>query len=383
MGLGFNLNNKKQKKMKKTLSILMLTVCCALHTNAQLANGYYRVQNVKTDRYISIQDNNPKNYNINLSTQKVSMAGIRTIKPFGQVSTMPSTIIYLRNQSGNQYDLECQGTSIHEITGNRIFATLEVQSDGSYKAYGKYSGFTLYISDASESGDNKYLKNSSSATQNWWAKPVNTSDNYLGIVPDVEAGGKYYGTIYASFPFKLASSGMKAYYVSEASGSGFTMVEITDAVPAATPVIIECTSKDAASNMIEPVDKDVASLYSVNKLAGVYCDMVTASRYNAKIYDSTTQRVIGTSGGKLAFVTASSSDLTDGSYLRANKAYLEVPSGTSATLTLNGSTAIKSVKSDDKAVKEGTYTLTGVSIPEGVTPRPGIYIKNGKKIVIK
>ena len=33
--------------------------------------------------------------------------------------------------------------------------------------------------------------------------------------------------------------------------------------------------------------------------------------------------------------------------------------------------------------KEGLFTLTGLRIPDNVTPQPGIYIKNGKKIVIK
>ncbi len=360
----------------------MLSVCCAMNVHAQLANGFYRVQNTKTDRYISIQDNNPSNYNLNISTQRVSMAGIRTIKPWNKVSTMPSTIIYVRQHGGNEYDLECQGTSIHEISGNLVFVTLTLQSDGSYKASGSYKGFELTISDASEDGDEKYLKNSSTSTQNWWAKPIN-SDNYLGIDPDVEVGGKYYGTIYASFPYKLASSGMKAYYVSEASGSGFKMEEIEGVIPAATPVVIECSSSDPANNQVEPVDIDAASLYTLNKLNGVYCDMATPSRFNAKYYDSSIHRVIGSSGGKLAFVKASGSDLTDGSYLKANKAYLVVPSNASDVLTMDGETGISTVKADDTTAKQGTYTLTGVSIPEGVTPRPGVYIKNGKKVVIK
>ena len=52
-------------------------------------------------------------------------------------------------------------------------------------------------------------------------------------------------------------------------------------------------------------------------------------------------------------------------------------------LTLGGSTAIQNVKVDNAAADQGTYTLTGIRIPEGVSPRPGIYIKNGKKVVIK
>ena len=94
-------------------------------------------------------------------------------------------------------------------------------------------------------------------------------------------------------------------------------------------------------------------------------------------------RVIGKSNGKLAFIKASASDLVDSKYLRANKAYLVVGSDASSVMTEDG-TGISTIKNNETPNDvEGTYTLTGVRIPEGVTPQPGIYIRNGKKIVIK
>lgn len=68
----------------------------------------------------------------------------------------------------------------------------------------------------------------------------------------------------------------------------------------------------------------------------------------------------------------------------ANKAYLKVNSGDADVMTHGGYTpeAISSIKVDDNTSK-GLYTLTGVRIPEGVTPKAGIYIKNGKKVIIK
>ena len=51
-------------------------------------------------------------------------------------------------------------------------------------------------------------------------------------------------------------------------------------------------------------------------------------------------------------------------------------------MILNGPTAINSVKTDVKA-KTGIYTLTGVRLPDGVNPPAGIYVKNGKKVIIK
>jgi hypothetical protein len=71
-------------------------------------------------------------------------------------------------------------------------------------------------------------------------------------------------------------------------------------------------------------------------------------------------------------------------YLMANKAYLKVNANDAEVMTLGGYTpeAINGVKTDVKA-KTGIYTLTGVRLPDGVTPHAGIYIKNGKKVIIK
>ena len=136
--------------MKKKLSLLLLTVCCALQIQAQLANGFYRVQNTYTDRYISIEDNNTANYPVNKSTGSVDMSGIKTYKPGTKVTTSPSTIVYVTNVGGNQYDIVGQGTSIHYISGGRMYINLIVQSDGSYQAYGSAYGVDLYLKDDSD-----------------------------------------------------------------------------------------------------------------------------------------------------------------------------------------------------------------------------------------
>ena len=243
--------------MKKTLSLLLLAGSCALNTQAQLANGYYRVQNTYTERYVSIEDNNSANYPINMTTGSVDMSGIKTYKPGLKVTTSPSTILYISNVGGNQVDIAGQGTSIHYISGGRLFINLALQSDGSYQAYGQYSGVTVYLKDDSDaSKEEAYLKPSSKSTKamNWWAKKVDTSTEYLAIQPDFELNGKYYGTIYASFPFKLVSSGMKAYVVSSVSGSGFELKEITGDIPESTPVIIECSSSSPSGNIILPIE---------------------------------------------------------------------------------------------------------------------------------
>lgn len=368
--------------MKRTLTLMLLAACFTVKASAQLSNGFYRMQNTYTDRYISIEDNDPANYKVSITTSSVPLRGIRTHKPGTFVSTSPTTIIYIRNAGGDQYDMEGQGTSIYKISGNRLYITLTAQSDGSYQGSGSYSSYYVTISDDEiQDKEEAYLRNRSEDASYWWPRPVDTDKNYLGIQPDVEVDGKYYGTIYASFPFKLASNGMKAYVVTEAAGYGFSMEEITGDIPAATPVIIECSSNNNWDNKILPVTSN-ATLSTNNCLYGVYCSFVSDRAINGEIYNSQTRRTLGKSeDGKLAFVQATADDLEAGTYLRHNKAYLMV-NNAGDVLTLGGSTAIQNVKAEDTA-DQGTYTLTGIRIPEGVTPRPGIYIKNGKKVVIK
>jgi hypothetical protein len=45
-------------------------------------------------------------------------------------------------------------------------------------------------------------------------------------------------------------------------------------------------------------------------------------------------------------------------------------------------TPINSIKNENNT-STGIYTLTGVRLPDGVAPRSGIYVKDGKKIIIK
>jgi hypothetical protein len=324
--------------MKKVLNLLLLVASFALNAQAQLANGYYRIQNTYTDRYISIEDNNSANYPINKTTGSIDMSGIKTYKPGQKVTTSPSTILYISNVSGKQYDIVGQGTSIHYISGGRIFINLDLQSDGSYQAYGQYSGLTLYLKDDSDaSKEEAYLKPNSKSEKamNWWARKVDTNTEFLGILPDIELNGKYYGTIFASFPFKLVSSGMKAYVATSVSGDGFELKEISGDIPGNTPVIIECSSNNPSENIVMPVESD-AELDVNNVLYGTYCDRVSTRYWNVTIYDPTCMRTLSKHNGKLAFKKASASDLTQGTYLKANKAYLLVPTTSPDVLVLGG-----------------------------------------------
>jgi hypothetical protein len=370
--------------MKKLLSTITLLIFSMVIANAQIANGFYHIKNAGTGRYLSINDTDPGNYKVSQSGS-VNLAGIRTYINYDSVAVSPSCVIYVRDLGNGKYDLQGQGSSLYAMTSEKL--PVDITGNGIYKIHGTYKGFTKYLTDKSPSDKDGNLVTSETGMDSWTFKPINTSDQYIGIRPDVKtADGIYYGTIYAGFNFRFVSPGMAAYYVSNAGGTGFTMEQIgDDVIPANTPVIVRCNSFNPEDNKIEPVVGGYEFNHA-NWLGGVYCSLYVSGHHNVTRFDEISMRILGLSDkGELAFIANPPIDrLYKEQYLMANKAYLKVNSGDADVMTHGGYTpeAISSIKVDDNTSK-GLYTLTGVRIPEGVTPKAGIYIKNGKKIVIK
>ena len=96
-------------------------------------------------------------------------------------------------------------------------------------------------------------------------------------------------------------------------------------------------------------------------------------------------RVLGVDdNNNLVFHVAPTSYLTEGKYLPHNKAYLVVTSSTAETLYEKGGTGINEIQinTEVETTKEGTFNLKGQRITEDITT-PGVYIQNGKKVIIK
>jgi len=378
--------------MKKLLFVcsFVLSSFCVQNASAQLADGFYHFKNATTGRYISINDTDPQNYQLNTYSGDLNMAGFRTYLDYDTVAVSPSCIIYVRKLDNGKYDLCGQGSSIYELSSGRFGVSLVPQGGDTYIISGTYQGVEKKLADGSPSTKDSWLMNRLTETENWKAIPVNSSNEYIGIRPDVRtADGEFYGTIYAGFSFRMVSPGMKAYYVSSAQGSTFKMEEIVqDVIPASTPVIIRCNSSNPADNKIEPV-RDNSAFSLPNCLQGVYCALSgVAKHFNAKEYTPVTMRVIGVNDkGELAFVKAKPENLYNDLYLRANKAYLQVDGDAASTMTVGSGTGIQTITRDE--LSEGTlYTLNGVRVPEERTQRPGIYILRSndgttRKVIIK
>ena len=376
--------------MKKIITAILALI--AIPTVAQITgNGYYRIQNNGSERYITITDNVLNN--ISTSSTIIDYGNITTWF-WDNVKSNPASIIYIK-AVGSEYDISAQGISVHDITGGKAYVQLNQRgSDKSIyliQASAKQGGVsvnkTLY--DGSTSDEYDYVNDDGKDTHKYWRiKPVDTEDNYIGITPTVQTNDGWYGTIYASFPFKLASSGMTAYYVDGVHAGQFQLKEITDDVkPAATPMIIKCSSNDAAQNMIIPVDA-ATTAPTDNKLSGT---LFASSLRNHQVrveYDKNTMRVLGKdASGNLIFTEAESSYLTKSKYIPKNTAYLYDATGLTGDYVLvsrDTYSGISNIEANpQKSAVKGTFTLSGVPVDDNKALRPGIYIKNGQKVVIK
>ncbi len=381
--------------MKKLFTSIILS-CCMTMANAQIANGFYHVKNAGTGRYISINVTDPANYEVSIQSGSVNLMGIRTYLSYDTVAVSPSCVIFIKQLGDGKYDLAAQGSSLYAMTDYKLPIDITPIGNDKYKVSGTAKGFTKYLNDRTASKKDAYIVNTETGMDQWYLMPINTTTEYIGIRPDVKtADGSYYGTIFAGYNFRLASPGMTAFYVSNAGGTGFTMEQITDEViPASTPVIIKCNSANVEDNKIEPVIGGY-EFKKTNWLAGEYCSIQETKARQSKAYDPLTMRVLGLNDkGELAFTTPNPAPagvatpyddarLYKNRYVMANRAYLKVNPGDANVMTHGGyGDAINTVKADDNT-STGIYTLTGVRLPDGVTPRAGIYIKNGKKVIIK
>lgn len=383
------------ESMKLRLLSLAL-LASASSAFAQLnGDGYYRIQNYGTERWLYLIDN--KSDGVNWSSTTAEVAAILLSDDAERKFYDPAGIVYVQNAGGTSYDFKAQGESIKEISGGHYLNVSDANSSlSTYYCSFTSNGASVYLWDDTWAGVSTEShattsKQNSTTMRQWQAFAVNSSDdnNYFGIKPDVEIDGKYYKAFYAAFPFKVKSSGMAVYYASELINlnTAVTVVKADDnaVIPASTPVFIECTSSDYSNNRIDIVDESGTTLSS-NILSGnyfCYNDQWYPNHKNVLVNNTATMRVLGKmSNGLLGYITSSDT------YIPANSSYLVVPEGSPSELPLSGAiTGISNVKVDTPASSSNAvYSLQGVKVADSLSSAsltPGIYIVGGKKVVVK
>lgn len=388
--------------MKKRLFLLLLGCATMFGAQAQLSGaGYYRVKNVSSGRYMSLSDDHSRGVDFNSCT--ADCGAMQTSKIMDNIYSDPGSIFYLDHIDGVSYNVVGQGTSLHDIINYYIY----ISPVGSYyKIYQEQKGQRVTLSDLDDVEEDESYVATTGGKTTWYITPLNTTDNYIGVKPTISVGDKHYAAVFAGYPYTLGT-GMKAYYINKViENEGVVIIkELTGTIPAKTPVLIECSSTDISKNQITPVLNSDA-VPSDNLAMGVYFCLGDrwSAHYNSTKFDPSTMRVLSLNTyGNLAVSTSTQNLKTvmiepkgaDGKHLTitaipANSWYIPVSSSAPSELKLvtaeQYATGIKDITVKPASLYN-VYTLEGVQIKKNATSisdlHQGIYIINGKKVVIK
>lgn len=377
--------------MKHILSFLL--ALAPLSAFAQFTgSGWYRAQSQASGRYLSVVD--PKK--IYRSGDNIFLGGLNCLPDFEDgVACNPATICWFEQKavSGDIYSVNLIGQGLDFDNRMNGQGSLNIWKYGTgYWLYGSGSGLRRFIYDPADNLDAEpFPVKQNSPAYLWNMLPVNKAyGQYFGIRPDVQAtaDGSYWATLYAGFPF-VPTEGMKVYTVSKVENGYAVIKEITGTAPKETPLLIRCAGSTVAQNIVTLKSYyEKVSGVGINYLRGnyyCYIDLSDKQEHNVLAYNATTMRMLGTDGdGRAAFVKS------DIEYVPANKAYLLVNASMPATLKVvteeEYTAGVETVTIDGAvpAARQGVYSLDGQRLgdtPDGL-PK-GIYIVNGKKVVIK
>ena len=227
--------------------------------------------------------------------------------------------------------------------------------------------------------------------------------NYFGVKPSTNMkgrDGKYYTTLYVDFPFQIKGD-VKAYTIEgveakNADGYYFAKVKKLaqqgDVVPAQTAVVLECNSTNPADNQLLPTGDETPET-SNNRLCGTFFGEAingltvkdgtgaerNVTRDNIRAFNINT----ADSRNPIGFYKVKS-NVTN---IPGNKAFLVLTNAEAQAKGFvlefedGGTTGIETIENSRHSTEDGVYyDLQGRHVEN---PTRGVYIVNGKKVVIK
>lgn len=394
---------------------------------------YCRFENVGSGKFLSLSSTNgaTRRQESQGGGYKYTALEINALKLLGNTSSSmgdPSTVFYIGGTSDNAEGispitvLQSQGENVlpNFAYGNdnrpvkitkagqyfRISKIMTVNSEGETGE--------VYLND--EGTDTPVFSNAQGNNALWkihFLDEGHIDEHAFGVAPDARMfqNGKYYTTLYTKFPYKMLD-GIKAYYLDitkadqiyNAQSKKITFLEVPKdekIIPKNMAVILECSGTNPEGNRLLPiVDKNNSiseGKYVTDKnnplkgalvVGGGLTGAQAADKYNLRqdyVY------VYSSKNGHVSFYKWTGSKV-----IPNNKVYLAVTKNFEGDSSSDGNAAkgytfVWGLESEDNSAtgidtavqveEDGAiYNLQGSKV---TNPSAGVYIKNGKKIVVK
>ena len=394
-----------------------------------LQKVYCRIQNVQTGRFLMMYGNTHTTNHQGCSGSNTYTDGyyftnsLKLISP-DDAQGNPSTV-FLR--AGNPFaggtttgaNLSAQGVSYEEdLIGdaNHKLTMLLTSNENSIRKYtisttiavqdgNNTVNLTSYLCDEGTSTEWVVMKPGDAADESnlWYVYILNAETTNGAFGANTKAkftkDGKYYTTMYTTFPYELLDD-VKAYYLDKTNEESWDsetntaeFQEVTSGkVPANTAVVLECTDVQngaattpvAVNNRLRPItsDEDPVSpiVTTSNNLLKGYVSLNGSTVTNVKEH----MYVLSAKDGKLGFFRSSKGTMTP------NKAYVDLETDVSDAAQSakfrfgrfhedETPTTVQLLhqQSDEDAP---VFDLQGRKVVNVVK---GVYIKNGKKFFVK
>jgi len=368
---------------------------------------YCTLKNVSTGKYLSLFGDYSATHPDNAY---VFTKSLKTI--FDAEANNNPLIVFKRvTNSGTGYLSTDLSNGSGVITTNTLIGkytplTFTLQENGKYRISATIDDVTYYLCD----DGSEFVSLQSSNTKDIdWEITIMTEETGFGINanPKYTRGGKYYTSMYAPFAYKLGN-GVKAYYLDldadnyDETTNTLTLSEISSGnfVPENMAVIIECSSaNDPTGNQLLPVNKYTISNeqkenYGSNVLIGY--NYIVCHEENGYYQEVSNVKeymyVFSIKNNNLGFyhysgdiipknkaylhLSVKLEELAD--YLSDNPNPIKLAFGSQFDDDLLNSIRLSNEEADDTDLP--IYNLQGVQVKN---PEKGIYIRGGKKYLVK